>query len=53
MLLRTPSPQMPEKGIIYWNLQWDVSLGWVNYFAPLLEEELPNFHWDSIILLQV
>ena len=24
MLLRTPSPIMSGKGIIYWNLQWDV-----------------------------
>ena len=24
----------------------------MSYFAPLSEEELHNFHWDSIVLLQ-
>lgn len=23
MLLRTPSPKMPGKDIVHWNLQWD------------------------------
>lgn len=49
MLLRTPNP---EKGIIYWNLQWEVLLGWVSYFALLREEELLSLHWDPIVLLQ-
>ena len=52
VLLRTPSPIMPGKGIIYWNLQWDVPLGWVSYFAPLGKGELLNLHSDPVVLLQ-
>lgn len=32
MLLRTPFPINPGIYIIYWNLQWDIPLGWVSYF---------------------
>lgn len=39
-LLGAPSPIVPEKGIIYQNLQWDVPPGWVSYFSPLGEAEL-------------
>lgn len=52
MLLRTPSLILNEKGIIYQNLQWDVSQVWENYFAPLLEWKLLALHWDLIVLLQ-
>ena len=37
VLLRTPSGITPGKGIIYWNLQWDVLLRWVTYFPSLGE----------------
>ena len=47
-----PSPKMPEKDNIYGNLQWDISLGWVYYFAPLGEGELHNLHWDFVVLMQ-
>lgn len=40
MLLRTPSLIEFGKGIFYWNSYLDVSPQWVNYFAPLGEEEL-------------
>lgn len=52
MLLRIPSPIMLGKGIVYWNLQWDVPVGMVSYFTPLGEGELLNFHWDPFVLLQ-
>ena len=35
-LRRTPGPIMPGKGVIYWNLQCDVPLGGMDYFAPWL-----------------
>lgn len=35
VMLRTPSPNMPGKGITYGTLQWDALPGWVSYFAPL------------------
>ena len=52
MLLRTPSPTTPGKGVIYWKLQWDVLLGWMSYFTPLGEGELLSLHWDPTVLLQ-
>lgn len=52
MLLRTPSPIMSGKSTIYWNLQWNVPPGWVSFFTPLGEGELPNLHWGSVVLLQ-
>lgn len=45
MLLRTPSPIMPGKHVIYWNLDWAILLKWVIYFAPLSEEELLSLPW--------
>ena len=51
MLLKTPNPITPGKGIIYWNLQWEVLLGLVGYFALLGEEELLSLLWDPIVLL--
>lgn len=27
---RHPNPVTPERGAIYWNLQWDVPMGWVS-----------------------
>lgn len=36
---------IPGKGIMYWNLQWDVPLGWVRG-EPL------NLQWDPLVLLQ-
>ena len=44
VLLRTPSPIIPGKGVIYWNLQWDIPPGWVSYFTPLGEGKLLNLH---------
>lgn len=52
MLLRTPSPITPGKGTVYWNLPWDVILGWVNYFTPLGEAELLSLRWDPVGLVQ-
>lgn len=52
MLLGTLSPIMPGKDIIYLNWQWDVPLGWVNYFTPLGEVELHSLHQDPVVLLQ-
>lgn len=43
-LLRTPSTVMPGKGVIYWNLQWDVLPEWVNCFKPLSERKLLSVH---------
>lgn len=43
---------MPRKGVIYWNLKWDVPPGGVSYFIPLGEGELLHLHWDPIVLLQ-
>lgn len=40
------------KGIIYWNFQWDVSLGWVNYLTPLGEGEVLSLWWALIVRLQ-
>lgn len=36
---------------VYWNLQWNIPLRWVGYFAPLGERNLLNFHWDPVVLL--
>lgn len=44
MLLRTPSPITPGKGVIYWSLQWDIPPGWVSDFTPLSKEELLHLH---------
>ena len=52
MLPRTPSPIIPAKGIVSWNLHWDFPLGMVSYFVPLDERELLNLHWDPIVLPQ-
>ena len=35
MLLRTPSPFSPGEFVIYWNLSWNIPLGWVIDFALL------------------
>lgn len=51
LLLRTPSPITPGKGVIYWNLQWDDSLGWVSYSICLGEGELLSLHWHPVVLL--
>lgn len=48
MLLRTPSPVMPGKGIIYWNLQWGMLTGLASYFTFLGEEGLLILHWDPL-----
>lgn len=32
LLLRISSPVTPEKGVIYWSLQWGIPLGRVNYY---------------------
>ena len=37
--LRTLCPNAPGRGIIYWNLQWDVPLRCVSYFEFLHEAE--------------
>ena len=52
VLLRTVSPIKPGKGIIYWDLQWDIPPGWVSYSAPLVEGKPLNLCWDRIVLLQ-
>lgn len=44
---------MPGKVVVYWNLQWNIPLGWARYFAPLGEGNLLSFHWDPVVLLQV
>lgn len=51
MVLRTPSPIMPGKGVVYWNLQWLVPLGCVSYFAPLGEGELFSLHCAPVVVL--
>ena len=45
-------PLMSGKGIIYWNLDWDILPKGVIYFAPLSGEELHSPHWDPVVLLQ-
>ena len=52
-LLRTPSPIMPGKGVIPWNLQWNVPPECVSYFTSLGKGELLNLHWYPNVLLQV
>ena len=52
MLLRTPSLIESGKGIFYWNSYLNVSLQWVNYFAPLGEGKLFSLYWDPFVLLQ-
>ena len=48
MLLRTLSPITPGKGVICCNMQWDISLGWVDHFAQLDVGELLSLHWDLV-----
>lgn len=52
MLLRISSLITPRKGIIYWNLQRHIPLGWVNHFICLGKGELCNLYWDPIVLVQ-
>lgn len=52
MQLRILSPIMSGKGIVCWNLHWDVPPGWVNYFSPLGEGELLSLHGVPGVLLQ-
>lgn len=40
------------KGILHWNLQWDIPLRWVNYFIFPGAGKLFNLPWDSTVLLQ-
>lgn len=47
MLLRTPSPIVPGKGIIYQNLPQDVPSGRESCVTPPGARELSNLHWDS------
>lgn len=51
VLLETPNPTIPGKGINYWNLQWDIPPGWVSYLAPLGEGEPLHLQWDPMVLL--
>ena len=50
LLLRTPSLSATGKGVIYWNLQWDIRPGWVSYFTHLGEGELFSLHWNLVLL---
>ena len=52
MLLRTPNPITPGKGVIYWNLLWDFPQGLASYFIPPGEGEVLSLHWDPFVLLQ-
>lgn len=62
ILIRTPSPSMPERGIVYWYFQWDISSGWVSYFSPLenysISSEIPfaghklDFLKHSILVME-
>lgn len=49
MAVRTLSPNTPGRGIIYWNLQWDVPLRCVSYFEFLGETKLLKCHWDPTV----
>ena len=40
------------KGVICWNLQWDILPREMNCFTLLDEGELLSLHWDPLILLQ-
>ena len=53
MLLRTPSPVTPGPSVICWAFQYDVPLGYVNYFASLGERELLNLQSDPVWLQAV
>lgn len=50
-LLRTPSPIVTGKGVIYWDMQWDVLLVWVGCSALLGERELLCLYCDPNVLL--
>lgn len=52
MLLGTPSPNIHEKVIIYWNLLWDVPPGWRSYFTFLSEGGLLNLWGDPLVQLK-
>lgn len=52
MLLRIGNLAAPGKGILHWNLQWDIPLRWVNYFIFPGAGKLLCLPWDSIVLLQ-
>lgn len=52
ILLGMAGSILPGKGVVHWNLQWDILRRWASYFAPLGEEEPHNLHWDPIVLLQ-
>lgn len=52
MLLGTPSSNIHEKVIIYWNLLWDVPPGWRSYFTFLSEGGLLNLCGDPIVQLK-
>lgn len=50
--LRMPSPTTLGKGVICWNLQWDIVPREMNCFTLQDEGELLGLHWDPLILLQ-
>ena len=49
MAARTLSPNTSGRGIIYWNLQWDVPLRCVCYSEFLGETRLLKCHWDPTV----
>lgn len=49
---KNSKPTALGKGVTYWNLQWDISLGWVSYFVPLGERKSLSPHRYPIVLLQ-